>query len=280
VSAVPTGATQFALRRATPEDAPAIYVLKQQAFGSGHLNFTIYRSAKTVHYIRALIADTSGPHKFRVGDDAGKVLGYSHARHMGREFFLNYIAVAPIARGLGIGTALLNQFEADARKNTCDVLGLDVCDRDCSVVRWYLAAGFKRVSQSYLYRIGLQDTYTKGALIDFDPLAFDAALAVERHLGFSKILGRIDDAEVSVGLIDGSCCKLLGYTGTTLQAAAAAIARRFAGQRSELIISSDHVLPTVRAELASQNSLRLKKSLWALAAKTVGSKDSTDEHLL
>jgi ribosomal protein S18 acetylase RimI-like enzyme len=261
MSTVPTGANQVTLRSAIPEDALAIYLLKQRAFGSSHLKFTIYRSAKTVRYIRALIADSSAPHAFRAWDDAGKLLGYSHARHMGNEFFLNYIVVAPSARGLGIGTALLNQFEADARKNTCDVLGLDVCDSDCSVVRWYLAAGFKQVSQSYLYRIGLQDTQTKGALIDIDPLALDAALTVEQHMGFGKIVGRIGNAEVSVGLIDGSCCKLLGFTGTTLQAASAAITRRFVGQRSELIVSSQHPLPRVRTELASQKSLRLQKSL-------------------
>jgi ribosomal protein S18 acetylase RimI-like enzyme len=249
------------LRSATPEDAPAIYALKLQAFGSSHLNFTIYRTAKTVRYIQKLIADTSGEHNFRTEDDAGKVVGYSHARHMGKEFFLNYMAVTPIARGLGIGTTLLNQFEADARTNTCDVLGLDVCESNCSVVRWYLTAGFKQVSESYLYRIGLQDTYSKGALVDFDLLALDAALATERHVGFSKIVGRIGNAEVSVGLIDGSCCKLLGFTGTTLHAASAAIARSFAGQRTELIVSSEHRLPAVRMELARQKSLRLKKSL-------------------
>ncbi len=62
-------------------------------------------------------------------------------------WYINVVAMIPEARGKGLGTALLKEAEAQARRNGCPRLALVVAATNVSAIRAYARAGYREVAR-------------------------------------------------------------------------------------------------------------------------------------
>jgi ribosomal-protein-alanine N-acetyltransferase len=224
------------LRAAVKNDAPGIYFLMRGAFGANFLAFTIYRSEKTISYIANLIATKE--QTFIIAERQGKIAGYANVAFNKQRAILNYIAVASSLRGSGYGSILLAATESEVRDRGFVSLELDVFESNKRVAEWYTKAGYESVSRSFLYRIDLAAVTRKSLQTEFNPALLQSALATEKQSGFSKAMVKTSSGEITLGIIDGNACKLIGYRGMSLDDAIAAAIGTVNGSRSELIVSS------------------------------------------
>ncbi|BDR56020.1 GNAT family N-acetyltransferase [Xylocopilactobacillus apis] len=65
---------------------------------------------------------------------------------VGDEWYLDSLVVNPMFRGQGIGTALLNHLQTNAKKAHKKVIGLNVDDNNPRAKKLYLRTGFKDVA--------------------------------------------------------------------------------------------------------------------------------------
>jgi ribosomal protein S18 acetylase RimI-like enzyme len=250
------------IRRAQPKDAPGIYELKVEAFGSTALPYTIYQDPRSVRFISRTIEKGSGitaNYFFVAGRE--RLKGYYHAVSLGETFFLNYIAVRDTEQGLGLGDRLLDHFEETARALGRKTLSLDVFRSHEAVLSWYHRRGFRAQSSSYHLLVRLDDLLAmEGTLMEFRLLDEFRARWRERRFGFSKIEGLIGEKLVTVGLIGERVCKLLS-ADDDLDSIAASIARTFRSDRERLIVSGLRTLPESWALSRWDRTLRMEKEL-------------------
>jgi [ribosomal protein S18]-alanine N-acetyltransferase len=125
----------FRIRRAIPDDLPALLALERSAFTSDRLSPRQYRQhldSPTALVLAA--ADRSGL--------LGKaVVFFRNSSDIAR---LYSIAVAPSARGRGIGDALLTRAERAARRRGATRLRLEVRQDNASAMRLYERRGYVR----------------------------------------------------------------------------------------------------------------------------------------
>jgi ribosomal protein S18 acetylase RimI-like enzyme len=249
------------LRPAVERDAQAIYNLKREAFGTKYLQFTIYRSEKTVAHIRRSIS--SEDEIFTVAERHRELAGYANVGFANDQPILNYIAVANTSRGTGLGSRLLQAIESETRGRGFGTLALNVFESNPGVVEWYAKSGYSIVSQSFLYRIDLAHTMPKNSRSQVDSSLWQLALAAEEQNGFSKVVVGVTAGEMTLGLIEGVAYKLLGYRGISLDEAIAAVAGMVNGARRELIVSSmEAPEPGCQFQLLNlEVSLRMAKQL-------------------
>jgi ribosomal protein S18 acetylase RimI-like enzyme len=118
------------LRPATLSDLPALVALESM-FPTDRL------SARQFRYHM----DNPRAH-ILVCADAKAVLGYALVLRRGRTARLYSIAVAPAARGRGIGTRLLKAVIKKAKEAGCAKMGLEVRARSSKVIALYAQHGF------------------------------------------------------------------------------------------------------------------------------------------
>jgi ribosomal protein S18 acetylase RimI-like enzyme len=248
-------------RPAVEKDSQAIYRLKREAFGGNYLQFTIYRSEKAVVHISRSIS--SEDEIFIVAERRRELEGYANVGFTDHQPILNYIAVANTSRGAGIGRRLLQAIESETRRRGFGTLSLNVFESNPGVVEWYRKSGYGIVSQSFLYRIDLARAMRKNSRVHVDSSLWKLALAAEEQNGFSKIVVGVTEGEMTLGLIEGVACKLLGYRGISLDEAIAAAAGMVKGARRELIVSSKETPgPGCQFQLLNlEVSLRMAKQL-------------------
>lgn len=251
-----------ALRVANSNDAAAIFDLAQSVLGWPFLKYTVYQSARSKKYIEHLLASPELNNHFTVAIKDDRVCGYYHAVRCGGDYFLNYMAVAPFARGTGAGIFLLQHALNEAQLLGCANVGMDVFDSNKRVCDWYVLEGFEPVSTRY---IGLLEmchvTLAEQLLLQVEPDLIATALSEEKLWGFSRIEATCGGGHVTVGLINDRVCKLLDYGGVNLELAIAAIRRHFCGQRESLIVSSDEPLPASWAISSWESITRFQKGL-------------------
>lgn len=261
------------IRVARPEDAPSIYSLKVAAFASSSLPFSIYRSPKSIRYIRHLIEKsvTGSPWLFRVFEQNHQVRAYYHALLGEDACFLNYLAVDAPLRGKGIGHALVLNFENEARLKSYDRTMLDTYRRLSDTLVWYKGHGYREISSSYSLRIMLADIEPGQSTISWNQTDWSRAVAMELENGFSKVTVFYQKTPLELGLIDGNAFKLLSYPCCDIAAIVAAIARSFAGLRNELIISSLPYKPIQWPIYQCEESVRMLRNL-----SPINKKDQND----
>jgi ribosomal protein S18 acetylase RimI-like enzyme len=249
------------LRPAVEDDAEDIYRLKREAFGRDYLLFTIYRSEKAVAHIRRSIA--SGNEIFSVAEHGGELAGYANVGIANRQPILNYLAVSGAVMNRGFGSSLLVEIESAVLGRTYGTLMLDVFASNPRAREWYARSGYSEVSRSFLYRIDLTSFMRKDRRQPVSSSYWQSALDAEKSDGFSKVVIGTGEGNITLGLIGGSACKLLGYGGITLDEAIAIAAATVNGTRGELIVSS---LEAPRPEyqlLSQETALRMLKNLQA-----------------
>lgn len=75
---------------------------------------------------------------------AGRPLFQSMSRHAPGEWYLQVLAVAPEARGAGVGSRLLDVALEQARKCGCDRITLDVVATNAGGIRLYERQGYEK----------------------------------------------------------------------------------------------------------------------------------------
>ena len=125
----------FRIRRATPADLDALVALEQRAFTTDHLSRPQYR--KHLHSPTAAV--------LAAVDDSG-LLGKAVVffRRNSGVARLYSIAVTDVARGVGLGEALLKAVEHAAREHGCAWLRLEVRQDNAAAIRLYERSGFRR----------------------------------------------------------------------------------------------------------------------------------------
>ena len=244
-------------------DAVKIYRIMVESFGS-RLLYTIYQEPRSALYIAKLI--TRGPVKshnyFFVACRSRVVVGYYHAVKQSQIWFLNYIAVTNVARGSGVGQLLLWHFEEIGRALNCDQFMLDVSDSNHRAIGWYHRYQYELLSTSYDIRVPLRGlTESGGPSLRSSWLARTYARWGQLLWGFSKLNSALPDGWLTIGLIGSRTCKLLKYTGVTLEEAARSIACTFWPKRNVLIVSQLPGIPDGWDVMSCEEVLRLVKKV-------------------
>jgi len=128
----------FRIRRATPEDLPALLALESSAFTTDHLSARQYR--------QHLVSPTG---LVLVATDASGLLGSALVffRHQSDLARLYSIAVAHGARGRGVGEALLAAVEDAALHRGARRMRLEVRHDNAAAMRLYERRGYTRFAE-------------------------------------------------------------------------------------------------------------------------------------
>lgn len=230
------------IRRAAVSDAERVHAMLHEAFGSTYLRWTIFRSPKSVVYLRSLIADPEGSrHEIFHSDD-----GFYDAVRMPDALFLNYIG----SLRKGAGNALLDHFESRARELGL-AMALDVFASNDTARGWYERRGYQRLSSSWQAMVPMA-SIERGAPLSCND---EAALREEEQRGFSKV----DCGDVEVGLIAGDTARLLAVRGLDPFEAASRVAATF--DRDQLIVPSLPERPEVWPGARVEELIRMRKEL-------------------
>ncbi len=128
----------FRLRRATRDDLDALLELEYASFDHDRVSRAQFRRHLKSTSACVLIAE-----------DAGVVRGSAllFFRRGSRHARLYSIAIAHGARGRGLGAALLDAAEREARKRGCDTMRLEVRTDNTSAIALYERRGYLRVAR-------------------------------------------------------------------------------------------------------------------------------------
>lgn len=125
----------FRIRRATPADLDALVALERAAFTTDHLSRRQYR-AHLRSPSAAVLAALDGTRLL------GKaVIFFRRNSDIAR---LYSIAVADVARGRGVGAALLSAAEAAARRHGAGRMRLEVRQDNAAAMHLYERRGYRR----------------------------------------------------------------------------------------------------------------------------------------
>ena len=246
---------------ASSDMVESIYNMTLLAFDN-YLRYTIYQSPRSIKYLRDIIAqgaERTGHYIFVLIKE-NNIIGYYHALNLGSEFFLNYIVVTEMVRGLGLGKKLLDHCEATARMLSCTTLSLDVFESNATAHQWYCRVGYKRRSASSVAILAMNQEVQGPFKLKFLPQSLDLAYHEEAERGFSKLECVYGPGKITVGLIADHVCKLLSFEGIGIEDAIIAINSQFWKTRDVLIVSSLEV-PARWVVLDSETIIRLSKSL-------------------
>ena len=83
------------------------------------------------------------PELFLVGEIAGRVEATAMAGYEGHRGWINYLAVAPEHRRLGLGRRMMAAAEAELRKLGCPKINLQVRSGNRDVLAFYERLGFR-----------------------------------------------------------------------------------------------------------------------------------------
>jgi ribosomal protein S18 acetylase RimI-like enzyme len=79
---------------------------------------------------------------FLVGEEGGQLVATAMAGYDGHRGWVNYLAVAPAARGRGHGRALMTEVERRLREAGCPKLNLQVRASNAAVLGFYRRLGY------------------------------------------------------------------------------------------------------------------------------------------
>jgi ribosomal protein S18 acetylase RimI-like enzyme len=248
------------VRTAVVADTEVVFGLKQAAFATTTLPYTIYQAPQAVHYLRQLIGGSSATHHFDVAVQGMAIVGYCHALQQEDTFFLNYIATADTVRGQGVGAALLSSYERTGANLGCRQLALDALSSNEVVQRWYQRRGYRPQARFFHVRLAVAGAGAAGSQsgdrLQWEAAAWQSALQTEAIRGFSTVAAFYRATAVQLGLIGGQLAKLLKWQGLTLAEIAPAAIHALQDQRQALLISN---LPELPLELPIIDFLEVQR---------------------
>jgi ribosomal-protein-alanine N-acetyltransferase len=128
------------LRRMRWWDVEAVAALEQQLF------------AGTAWTAETFWSELAAPDRcYLVAEQDGEMLGYAGLMAGGAEADVQTIAVAPAARGRGVGGLLLDALVARARAAGATSLLLEVRADNAPAIRLYASRGFERIAVRHGY---------------------------------------------------------------------------------------------------------------------------------
>jgi ribosomal-protein-alanine N-acetyltransferase len=127
------------LRAATPDDVDAVTDIERASFADP------WARASFASLLRRAEV------RFRVAEREGAVAGYSIAWFVRDEGELANVAVAPSARGQGVGGALLDELLADAATAGVRVVYLEVRESNAVARALYASRGFEEIGRRRNY---------------------------------------------------------------------------------------------------------------------------------
>jgi ribosomal protein S18 acetylase RimI-like enzyme len=142
------------IREASPEDAEAVVRVAEAAWHDAHDDIV---GADAVEEFLAEYYDPADlRERYRNGDsttfvatEGGEVVGYATGLPVDDAYSLGSIYVLPDRQGDGIGSALLEQVEQEARASVFDTLRLVVMADNEDAIGFYEARGFERAGDHY-----------------------------------------------------------------------------------------------------------------------------------
>jgi len=250
----------FSVRRAIPNDANTIMVMKRNAFSSSLLRFSIYQDIRAINYLRQILS--CGRAVITVAEQPdGDLLGYSQASADGGTWFLGYIAVRPERQHLGVGQALLISFEHEGRQRGYSRVELEVEESNQRVVKWYEKNKYVAQKRSYHLEIALESNNKTAALLLCNTRSEVTALRNLDQFGFCKIEYTLLQGSVVLGLIGDHLCKLLDFKNISPTEVVHAVSRRFAPERKILVISGVNDPMEYPNVFTQVSVLRMSKSI-------------------
>jgi GNAT superfamily N-acetyltransferase len=139
-------AAQIEIRRAAPEDAPAIASLLYEAFVEFKPLYTDGGfSATTPNAAQILVRMNEGPAWLAMGNKV--VLGTVAALVKSQSAYIRGMAVLPSARACGVGAALLQHVEDWAVSQRCSRVFLSTTPFLTAAIRLYEKFGFQRTGE-------------------------------------------------------------------------------------------------------------------------------------
>src|ERR1700676_2788704 len=144
------------IRPATVADIPHIISLERQSATAAHWTDEQYgRVFQSGGSPRLLLVAEAAPPKstgLKSGADAGfGIVGFLIAHHLGPEWELENIVVAPVVRHKGLGERLLHSLLAAAGETSSTVVFLEVRDSNAVARALYEKAGFRQTGRRKSY---------------------------------------------------------------------------------------------------------------------------------
>lgn len=252
---------QDGIRLAMPGDLEALDQLMRSAFPTQMLEYTIFRSPKSISFLQKLLTTDQVINQVYVATAQGSIAGYYHARGTGGCFMLNYIAVDKRFRNQGLGRLLLDHFEREARLSGYSMVGLDVYVNNERAYDWYLNRSYRPTHHTRQIVVEVQRIAYGKPVLHWDNVELSDAIREESLQGFSKVKAQSTDAKLVVGIIGGDVCKLLEYEGLSLDEALSEICSQFSGARTELVVGGLDQIPRNLQIKQSSEIVRLAKDI-------------------
>ena len=164
------------LRRATPADVDAIAAIERLAFSDPWSRDSFATLARNAD-VFFLVADAGGA----PAGGASAPVGYLVAWYVLDEGEVANIAVAPSARGTGVGARLLDAALAEGRRRGVGHMFLEVRESNAVARRLYASRGFLELGRrKRYYREPVEDALVLRCELAAAPRGQDAAGGVER----------------------------------------------------------------------------------------------------
>lgn len=241
------GRATMRIRSALVEDAPLILKLIQQGFAPAYLPYTLFQAPESVVYLRELIAMgvAQSGHEVYCLNRGDEIVGFYDSVCRATDLFLNYVAVAPDVQGAGLGQILLDHFEMTAVNLGKARVELDVFASNHRACEWYLARQYAIQSCRWIVQVEMAHWEDAPEVaLEIAELVLSRGQIEEERRGFSKIEYADEAHSLTVGLVAGNTCKLLGYSGLSRAQAVASVCRQFRKQRKILIVPLAEEPPT------------------------------------
>ena len=144
------------LRPGIPADVPVIVELERDCPTAAHWTEQQYRQAVELDRDDAqrlvLVAEVASPDR-PARDLRSSLAGFLVARHIGVEWELENLVVAPSARRKGVGRQLLDALLAAAREINSESVFLEVRELNVAARKLYESAGFQLAGRRKSYYV-------------------------------------------------------------------------------------------------------------------------------
>ena len=129
-----SGDSSLLVRRALSRDARNIYMI--------HLKSLAGVDREDVNWFRELLRVRSRRVKALVAEVAGEVVGFTIAYKSRGRAYIDYLAVDPKFRGLGVGSRLLKELETLLAEEGVEEVGLSVKSNNLAALQFYVRNGY------------------------------------------------------------------------------------------------------------------------------------------
>lgn len=198
-------------RCVTPAECAEVAQLHQGVFPRAEVQHTIYASPRISQYLTSLVTFPylRNEHELWGAWSADQLIGYAHFRALPDAWHLNYIAVLPAYRGVGIGETLWQQWLSLGRAREYNRFSLDVDSKNDTVLAWYHRKRFHTAQTTWTYKKQLRPKNEYPSVKrSLKLLDWEQAEAWQIAYGFSQFRLLYEQASLPVGRIGDTCFRV------------------------------------------------------------------------